>query len=183
MTNLEFFQQSLKNLKTVGTVTRTSKYVSKAITDLIDARDAGIIVELGAGDGAITQYLLKKMQSGGKLIVFEINERFCQKLRELNDSRLTVIQDSAEHLGDHLNRLGIPQADVVVSAIPFVALPDERTDKILRECRSCLKPKGLFVQINYSLIKKKLYEKTLGPMEVEWVPFNLPPVFVLHSRK
>lgn len=183
MTNLEFLKEGIKNLKTIGTVTRTSKYVSQAMLEYIDFDHADFIIELGAGDGAITKHILKKLKPEARLMVFEVNPNFCEMLNKLNDPRLIVIADGAEHIEEYLHKHGKSEIDAIISAIPFVMLPDTLSEKILLECKRLLIPNGSFVQIHYSLARKKMYESIFGYVEVEFVPLNIPPAFVLHTKK
>ncbi|MBK6544686.1 MAG: methyltransferase domain-containing protein [Saprospiraceae bacterium] len=183
MGSLEFLQESLKNMKTIGTVIRTSRFTSKAITDLVDFQNAKVIVELGAGDGAITHHILDRMLPDAVLIVFEVNKPFCEILNKINDNRIIVIHDSAEKLSDYLHTMNIDFVDCIISAIPFVMLPDDLAQSILYECKKCLKDGGDFIQIHYSLLKKKMYEEIFGSTKVNFVALNIPPVFIMHSKK
>lgn len=65
------------------------------------------ILELGAGDGAITKYILKDLKVDAKLIIFEVNPIFCEKLSKIEDSRIILIQTSAEEMVTELETLGI----------------------------------------------------------------------------
>lgn len=181
--NIKFLKESLKNIKTVGTVVRSSKYVCKEMVSHVDFSNAKTIVELGAGDGVITKHILEKMEPGSTLLSFEVNENFCKTLRKIDDERLHVIEDSAEKLEEYIQKMGLTAPDFVISAIPFVSLPDELGYKIVGECKKSMKPGGLFIQIHYSLLAKKLYETVFGNVDVSFVPLNLPPAFVLVSEK
>ncbi len=183
MTSIEFFKEGIKNLKTVGTLTRTSKFVSKEMVSHVDFDNAQTIVELGAGDGAITKHILAKMHPNSKLIAFEVNSAFCELLREFNDDRLIVVEDSAENLGQVLKKNNLKEADFIISAIPFVALPDELSYKIVEESRDNLKTGGKYIQIHYSLLVRKMYRKIFGNVDVNFVTLNIPPAFVLVSEK
>jgi len=144
---------------------------------------ATLIVELGAGDGVITKHILKKMRPDAKLVVFEVNPQFCEKVRSIKDDRMVVIEDSAENLTEHLAKLSLPKADFIVSAIPFVALSKELTITIVKTCFDNLVKGGLFIQMQYSLLLKKTYERIFGNVKIDFVPVNVPPAFVLVSRK
>lgn len=183
MGTIEFLREGLRNLKTVGTVTRSSKWLCRQLVREVPFAEAKVIVELGAGDGVITHHILEAMDPDARLLAFEVNRKFCDKLRTIGDPRLEVIEDSAEHLGDILNNREIDQIDAVISAIPFVALPDQLGKAIISACHQHLKKEGLFVQVHYSLLAKHLYEGIFGNVGIRWVPLNVPPAFVLVSRK
>lgn len=184
MTKIEFFREGIKNIKTVGTISRSSKYLCKGAIKHVDFTNAKTIVELGAGDGVITKHILKAMRPDAQLLAFEVNDKFCDLMRTtINDDRLHVIEDSAEKIEHYLETIGENEADYVISALPFVALPKELGKKIVAEAHRKLKVGGLYIQIHYSLLAKSLYEDTFGNVDVNFVPINVPPAFVMVSEK
>ncbi len=178
-----FLEHSLKNLKTVGTVTRSSSYLCNEVIKQIDWSEDLVVLELGAGDGVITKHILKKMSKNSKLIAFEINSFFCEEMRKIKDERLIVIQEDASGLNTLLKGLNIQEVDHVISAIPFVILPEPIALQIIQAAFDHLAFTGKFIQIHYSLLAKKLYEKIFGNVMVKFVPFNLPPAFLLIMQK
>lgn len=183
MGTIDFFRESLKNIRTVGTVTRSSKSLCKAMIKHVDFKSARVLLELGAGDGVITKHILKKMHKDARLLCFEVNAEFCKQLRAINDPRLIVVEDSAEHLERYMKENHWEHLDAVISAIPFVSLPDDLGLTIIGECKRFLKEGGLFIQVHYSLLAKKLYQKVFGNVDVNFAPLNIPPAFVLVSEK
>lgn len=182
MGSIEFFKESVRNLKTVGTLTRSSKFLCKGMIKHVNFKSAKVIVELGAGDGVITKHILEQMSRDCKLMIFEVNDNFAVQLNEIKDDRLIVIQDSAEKLEIYLKKNRLSQIDYVISAIPFVILPKETANAIIDLCKSNMKIGGLFVQVHYSLMAKKLYENIFGNVDINFVPLNIPPAFVLVSQ-
>jgi len=183
MKSIEFLREGLRNLKTVGTVTRSSKHLCKGMIKHVDFQGARLIVELGAGDGVITKHILRSMHPDAKLLAFEVHPKFCDSLRRINDKRLIVAEDSAEKLDEYLAMIGVEEVDYVISAIPFVALPKEVGFSIVRACHKHLRHSGLYIQVHYSLLTKSLYESVFGNVDVNFVPLNVPPAFVLVSVK
>lgn len=183
MNAIAFFRESLRDLKTVGTVTRSSPALCKGAIESVDFVGARHLVELGAGDGVITKHILRAMHPEARLMAFEVNPKFCDRLRDLGDARLVVVEDSAERLKEHLDANAFAEIDAVVSAIPFVSLPVALADSIVRLCRDVLRVGAPFCQVHYSLIRKKVYAGIFGNVKVDFVPMNLPPAFVLTSRK
>lgn len=181
--SFRFFQEGLKNLRTVGAFTRSSPFLCKKMTELVDFDKARIIAELGAGDGVITRHILPLLHPEGRLLAFEILPQLAEFLHGIDDDRLLVVQDSAEHIGVYLEEEGHKYADCILSAIPFVMLPQELSLKILYACKEALRPGGLFIQVHYSLLAKKLYEEVFGNVDVNFVPLNIPPAFVLVSER
>ena len=175
LNHIEFFKESVKNLKTVGTITRSSDFLCKRMIKHVDFENAQTIVELGAGDGVITKHILNSMKKDSSLIVFEVNSAFCEELRKIDDDRLTVVEDSAENVEQYVES----KVDYFISAIPFVMLPKKLAVSILNVCKNTLSSQGKFIQVHYSLVIKKMYQKIFGDVKVNFVPLNLPPAFVL----
>ncbi len=183
MSYVSFIKESIRNIKTTGTITRSSQTTCKALISFTDFETATNIVELGAGDGVVTHHILDSMKKDARLLCFEVNEQFCKQLRQIEDERLIVIQDSAENLEEHLKEHNIEMVDSIISAIPFVALSKELSKNILQSCFRVIKPGGSFSQIHYSLVLKKMYKQIFDGINVKFVLRNVPPAFVLYKIK
>jgi phospholipid N-methyltransferase len=179
--HFDFLRESIRNLRNTGSVARSSRYLCKAIVEKIDPAQAKVVVELGPGDGVITEYILRRIGPDARLIIFEINEAFIDKLHQTfpDESRLTVIHDSAENMGEHFKILGIEQVDYIVSGIPFVMLPETLATVITTTCKSWLRPAGLFIQFHYSPLLVSFYKRIFGNIRFDIVPINIPPALVL----
>ncbi len=183
MSRIKFLREGFKDMKTTGAVTRSSKALCQGMIKPVDFTNARLIIELGAGDGVITKHILKSMHKDCKLISFEVNPRFCAKLKEINDSRLIIAEDSAENIGQYIQDLKREDVDYVISAIPFVTLPNELGYDIVGKCQKYLKKGGLFVQLHYSFLVKKIYKDIFGDLSIKFVPWNIPPAFVFICEK
>ena len=60
MNSMKFLREGIKNLRTVGTLTRSSKFVCREMVNQVDFSKVKNVVELGAGDGVITKHIFKK---------------------------------------------------------------------------------------------------------------------------
>lgn len=178
MTAIEFFKEGLKNVWTVGTFIRSSKALSKRIIRNIDFKEARCIVELGAGDGAITKYLLQALPDNCRLMVFELNSKFTERLRELKDDRLIVIEDTAEKLEFYLKEHGFEKADTIVSTLPLIMFPEDEAMKLIRHSKSQLKEGSKYIQVHYSLLAKKLHKKVFDNVSIQFEFLNIPPVYL-----
>ncbi|MEM6724666.1 MAG: rRNA adenine N-6-methyltransferase family protein [Bacteroidota bacterium] len=178
MNKVQFFWDSLKHIKTRGTVAPTSKFTCQQIVSHIDFKQTHVIVELGAGEGCITKHLLSHLREDAQLLCFEIDQQLCQQLRQLDDPRLIIIQDSAEHLDRYLKHFGIDQVDYIVSGIPFIVLPNALGAKIIGKAKAALRPGGRFIQFHYSPMPKKRYQEWFDQVNVGFEVRNIPPAFV-----
>ena len=183
MNRIDYLREGIKNLKTMGTIARSSRQLCKNMVSHVNFSDAELIVELGAGDGVITKYILRKLKPDAKLLVFEVNPKFCMILRQIKYPRLILAEASAEKLGEYVEKMGFTKVDYVISAIPFVVLPKQLGLDIIGKCHDYLKKGGRFVQLHYSLVAKNIYERIFGNVNISFVPINIPPAFVLVSEK
>jgi len=55
-----FFKRYLKNPTSIGSITPSSNALGNAIGELVDTLEVCSVIEMGAGTGAITKYVLKR---------------------------------------------------------------------------------------------------------------------------
>lgn len=177
MKKVKFLFHSLKNFQEMGTVVRSSSAMCRKMTQFIKKDDA-VIVELGAGDGVITSYILKTMAHDAKLFVFEINPELCEIVSRIDDPRMILINDSAQNMDGHLKIHGVTAVDSIISAIPFLVLPKDLTQEILMTCKKNIKIGGTFIQMHYANGIKKMYQAIFGNVDTHFVPLNIPPGYV-----
>ncbi|MEE4000080.1 methyltransferase [Tenacibaculum sp. FZY0031] len=179
-----FFKEAVKNYKTSGTIVPSSKYLAHKMLKEIDFKTAEVIVELGPGNGAITQYILKKLHPKTILICFEINDAFYQELKKINHSQLIVLKASAENIKLEIEKLGYTKADYIVSSLPLTIIPKEISHSILTKSYNFLTTTGLFIQYQYSLTYyKKLKEVFGNAINLSFEPLNFPPAFIYKCVK
>ncbi len=181
---IEFLRESLRNLRSTGSVSPSSRFLCRAVANKIDPVKAQIVVELGPGDGAITRFILNRLSLNARLVIFEINPVFVEKIRStFDDPRMTIVHDSAENMGQHFRALGISEVDYFISGIPFVMLPESLTESITRTCQNWLGEGGKFIQFHYSPLLLRLYRRVFGNLSVEVVALNFPPALVVSCEK
>ncbi len=165
------------NLSTTGALAFSSKALVNKMLTYTDIEHAKLVVELGGGDGSISQGIIERLSPDGELLIFEINRSFCDSMkRQFPQSNIKIICDSAENIEKYLEGR---KADYIVSSLPFIILPKEVTDKILTTSRDSLSPKGKMVIMTYSFHLKKLFKKFFTHLEVKFTFRNLPPAFVM----
>ncbi len=182
MSRFKFLLEALKNFKEVGTVTRSGKALCRKAASFITKQDK-YVMELGAGDGAITRSILNNMHSDGKLLCFEINPNMVEVLERIDDERLIVINDSAEKMEEYMRAHDITSFDSIVSAIPYIMLPKVLANKIITLCNKNLKRNKFYTQIHYAKTKQALYIEAFGNIETFWVLLNVPPAYVFKCVK
>jgi phospholipid N-methyltransferase len=173
----------LKSFKTSGAVAFSSPRLVKKIIRNIDFKKADRIIELGPGNGRITQDMLSKMRPDTVLYAFEVNKAFCKELEEIGDKRLRVFNESAANIkpfiDDHLH-WGITY---IVSSIPFGILPEEECDRIMEAISDVSDSKTVFIQYSYSIIQYRRYKRYFPKVRVQFELINIPPAFIFICTK
>lgn len=180
----KFWQQFLKSRKEIGSVTPSSKFLTKGIMSKIDFSLARVIVELGPGTGVFTFEILQKMSQDCRLIVVELNDEMFQILQhKITDPRVILIHGSATDLDKILGQNDIQHADVIVSSLPLSVMPDDIAENILKSSAAVLALNGRYIQFMYTLVFKKKLGCYFSDLKQSYVFFNLPPAFIFDCRK
>lgn len=179
-----FFSQYLKHLRSVGSVTPSSRWLARKMTAGVDLANAKVIVEYGPGTGALTTEIIKQMPEDAKLLLIEANEAFYRHLRKLYAGHpcVKVIHASAESIEAILEKYQLPAPECIFSGLPFAALPTEVSRAILDATVRVLGTQGSFVTFQYTLVKKKFFDEFFSEIAITREPRNIPPAFVLNCR-
>lgn len=169
--------------KDVASVTPTSRFCIREVCEPINFSEDIMIVEYGAGSGVFAEYLLPKMTADSKLVLFETNELLYEKLRQIDDPRVSFSNESVEYVLAELTNDLIGQADYIISGIPFSFFDDETEIEILEQSHKLLKDGGKFLAYQTSgHLEDPLY-KTFGNIKTEWEWRNIPPMTVYEAVK
>lgn len=170
--------QHIKNFRTSGTILPSSGFLVKRMVECVDFAGARDIVELGAGTGCVTRELLRRMRPDARLVSLEINPAFIERCRSIRDPRLTLVEASATDLPEVLRREGMDGVDAVVSSLPLGLMDDDLVARVLDASRACLRPRGRFVQYQYTLRHHPQLVRMYDDVAVAFTPLNVPPAFV-----
>jgi phosphatidylethanolamine/phosphatidyl-N-methylethanolamine N-methyltransferase len=141
-----------------------------------------VIVELGAGTGAISQGLMESGLPPEALMMIELDRPLFEYLRE-RFPKVRVINGDATRLLDILRQQGIEEVGTVISGIPMVTMPLDFQRAIIEQSFAALGPGGCLLQYSYSPVVP-IPAKKLG-VEARLVKFvvrNLPPATVWRFR-
>src|SRR5690606_27501302 len=76
-----FLQELCATPGSIGAICPSSRYLASQMARQVPVDDSGLIIELGAGTGAITQALLDHGIAPERLLVVEYSGSFVQRLR------------------------------------------------------------------------------------------------------
>jgi phospholipid N-methyltransferase len=173
-----FLRSFVRDWRTIGSVTPSSRYLVGAMLDRIDFGRARRLVEYGPGTGVFTAEILRRLHPDGELLALDTEDHFIADLRaRFPDRRLIAVRGSAAAIERHLAALGWPGADVILSGIPYTAMPAELRAAILRASAAALAPGGQFIAYQYSPYIRPLLGQLFRRVETHWVARNVPPAF------
>jgi len=159
--------------------------LARVMAAQVDPRQAGAVVELGAGTGVVTKALLERGITAERLVIIERNPAFC-KLLHRRFPEVTILQGDARRLDVLLTFRGVKQVGTVVSSLPLLSLPFSTQREILRESVRVLDLEGSFIQFTYGrgspvhpVLQRRL---ELDGQAVARVWRNLPPAVVWRYR-
>ena len=129
-----FFKEIVQSRRFVGAAAPSGPILGKAMASKVPKLDEGeVVVELGAGTGAITRQLLKSGLEGHQLVSVERSNAMSEHLRK-TFPEVTVLEGDAcelrvllkQHLG-----LGVDAVSSIVSGLPLRSLPGPVVDAIV----------------------------------------------------
>lgn len=177
--SMTFLKRFASSPRRIGSVAPSSKFLTKAMLDRVDWKNARYIAELGAGTGVFTREIVRRARPDAKILVFEIDPALQKMIREEHpEHKGLTLHSDAQELYRYMSDNGIEQLDFVISSLPFTVLPPKMTVRILNSVLKCLKPDGHFVAYQYSSIMKHVLRKKFSHMKTRFVMFNVPPAFV-----
>lgn len=168
-----FIQELFTQPGSVGAICPSSRYLARYMARQVPVDDDGLVIELGAGTGAITQALLDRGVAPGDLLLVEYSRPFVQRLRQ-RFAGLDVIHGNAAELCQLVPRGRKIRA--IVSSLPLCSLPEHLTRAILQQWQTLLSEDGVAIQFSYHL-RKPRWRQYLSPQHtrsrIVWA--NLPP--------
>ncbi len=182
MSTLSYIKNFLTD-KNVASITPSSAACVKHVCKKIDFSRSVIIFEYGPGTGVFSRYLLDHMTPDSKLILIELNTNFADKLREIDDPRVNVFDDSAAEVGEIAKSLGIDNADYIISGIPFSFLEEPDKLDVLKQTYELLKTGGGFLAYQTSGHLKDPIRKIFGKVHTELELLNIPPMLIYEAIK
>jgi phosphatidylethanolamine/phosphatidyl-N-methylethanolamine N-methyltransferase len=180
---IAFLREFLKNPRQVASIIPSSRFLERRIVELAGIPSAQTIVDLGAGTGGTTRAILDAMPPRARLLSIEINQRFCDLLGRIDDTRLTAHCGSAHELRKILSIYNLPAPDVVISGIPFSTISHTVGTRILEAISSALVPGGRFVAYQISRQVEELSQPLFGPAQVAVEFLNIPPLRLYRWEK
>jgi phosphatidylethanolamine/phosphatidyl-N-methylethanolamine N-methyltransferase len=176
-----FFRRWLSNPLQMGSIIPSSPKLGALIAKQIDKRSSSLILELGAGTGAITKSLISAGISPGRIVVVEIVPEMADHLRA-KFSQTSVLQADAFNLPIQSLKDTGTEIGTVICGIPLVLLNEAKQRQFIQQVEAVAPGRG-FLLYTYC-ITSPLPHRTLGleAQRLDWTPLNFPPASVWHYR-
>lgn len=190
MSRQTLFRRFLRHPGRVGALWPSSPSLCRMMVSRIGVEEAGLVVELGPGTGVITREIIRMLPGNGKLVAVELDEMLCHQLRR-NFPEVEILHDSASRLVEILRERQLPQADAIISGLPWAVFPESLQREILGAVAGSLSPEGWFTTFAYlqglmlpaGMRFRRLLSETFGEVLTSSVVWrNLPPAFVYRCR-
>ncbi len=127
----------------------TARRLARATLDAA-VLEAGPVLELGAGAGAVTQALLEAGCPVDRILAVERDGELCRLLQQRFPD-LQVIHGNALELGGLLQAGGISSVAVVLSGLPMRAIPSVAAAACYLDAFALMPGGGAIVQYTYGL--------------------------------
>ncbi len=179
--NIRFLGKFFAKPKTTGAILPSSRFLGRAMAKHCP-KDSSIVLELGAGTGAVTKQILKLCKPD-RLYSVELDEKLSAFLKK-EFPKSKIISDSAENIKEFLEEEERPLG-IIISSLPLLSIPEEIVKNILSAVEDNLPKGGKFVQFTYNLNRdpRELGFKKLKHISTQKIYMNVPPARVDVFRK
>jgi phosphatidylethanolamine/phosphatidyl-N-methylethanolamine N-methyltransferase len=189
--HLAFLAGFLRAPWRVGAIAPSSRALAAVMTEDMGLEEARTVVELGPGTGVFTRAICERVAAGTLVMAVEIDPRMAALLRP-RFPRVSIVNDSAEHLDRLLADAGRKGADAILSGLPWASFPAELQSRLLAAVVGTLRPGGRFATFAYRHASwlapgrrfRALLTASFAAVDttpVVWA--NLPPAFVYRCRR
>ena len=179
-----FFKGFLKHPVMVGSIIPSSKILIERMLKPVDWSRTKVFVEYGPGVGTFTRPILAKLGDEAVLVTIDTNKDFCDYLkRAIHDPRLHVVHGSAADVGEILKRLGLGDADYIISGLPFSTLPPGVGPMIAKATAAALRSGGAFLVYQFHPKVRNIIAPYFDRVDHAFEMRNVPPAQLWWFRR
>jgi phosphatidylethanolamine/phosphatidyl-N-methylethanolamine N-methyltransferase len=143
-----FVATALRRPAVVGAACPSSQSLAEVLAEVVPRRGRPTVVELGAGTGAISAEISRRLPAGGRQVAVEIDPHLADHL-ERTHPHLTVVRGDAANLDMLLANTVTPPVDAVISGLPWSLFPEDTQRRILAQICRRLSPGAGFSTFAY----------------------------------
>jgi len=176
-----FLRRWLANPLQMGSIVPSSPALGRRVARLVQRRDEELVVELGAGTGAISRALLAGGVPPDRLVVVEIVPEMAGHLAASLPG-VRVVQGDAFDLAASLPAWMHGKIGTAICGIPLVLLPLNRQRRFVEQVEAVAPGRG-FLLYSYCITSPLPWRAlNLSAERKAWTPMNFPPASVWRYR-
>lgn len=181
---MQFLLEYIKHPSKIGAVAPSSRYLAKKMVETVRFYECGCIIEYGPGTGVFTEEIVLRKKEDTILLVIEQNKHFYEILKERysNKKNVRIIHGDASDILQYMKSHEIPQADYIISGLPFTSLPSHVSKKIFYATKKAIGAQGKFITFQYTLLKKKIFQDWFHIEHMAFELKNFPPAYVFTMK-
>lgn len=182
-TYLRFFWAGLAKQGQTGGIIPSQRFLIAKMIAPVPENYRGLLIELGAGTGALTLRLAARCPEA-RILTCEINPTLARDLRGKLAAagfsrRVEVFTGSATTLLSAL----VQKPDFIISGIPFGNLGGAKALALIDIIHQSLSEGGRFIQFQHSLLDRKKISTRFSNLRTVPVLLNFPPAVVYYARR
>lgn len=148
-----FLAAAVRSPREVGTLLPSGPELARRLAAVVPrsvpAGRPGVVVEVGAGDGAVTGAIAEQAGPDAVVIAVERDPELAERLRA-RALGVEVVTADARTLPVILAERGLRRADVIVSVLPWTLFGPQQQRELLTTFSAALQPDGVFTAAAYS---------------------------------
>ena len=171
----QFTKEMLRHPREIGALCPSSPHLAAAMAESIpDGK--GMVIELGAGTGSVTNALVSRGIAASDILVLERSPDFCRILHDKSQG-MSIVQGDAASLCSFIPQ-DIP-VRAVVSSLPLMNFSLPLRERILTQIRRALGEYGCVIQFTYALFSRSPYVNVGFQRDMcRIITLNVPPAKV-----
>lgn len=180
---LYFIGSMIRHPRRIGAVAPSSRSLARLMTRAVELPPDGVVLEIGAGTGVVTEALLAAGVPPERLYVVELDQRLHTYLTERFPG-VTVLHGDAATVDNLLPAIHVGKVSTVVSSLPVRAMSFDIQRRIVDAAFKSLAPGGVFIQYTYPpLSPLPTKELNLAGEKLGRIWLNIPPAAVWRFRR
>jgi phospholipid N-methyltransferase len=185
--HLRFFWAGLLKHGQTGGIVPSQRFLIARMIAPVPEPYRGQVIELGAGNGALTLRLAARCPEA-QILACEVNPTLARDVRgSIAAAGLTgkveVFAGSAAKLLSQIAQNGVEKPGFVISGIPLGNLGREKAFVLLDAIHQTLGTGGMYIQFQHSLLDRKKIRTRFPNLRTVPVFLNFPPAVVYYAQK
>lgn len=186
-TYLNFFWAGLVKHGQTGGIVPSQRFLIAKMIAPVPETYRGQVIELGAGNGALTLRLAARCPEA-RILACEVNPALARDMRGNLAAaglgrRVDLFTGSAEHLLSQLRKRGLEKPDFIISGIPLGNLDGAKALALIDTIHQTLSEGGMFIQFQHSLLDRRKIRTRFPNLRTVPVFLNFPPAVVYYARR